>query len=199
MFVVGTVPVIKYMLKESCDQTGPGSGGLTLVSLMTTLFRLLSKASVRFMTESPSGIPPECVVDVYRGLIIDETPETIIAEIKEALDEAGKDDLDWSWELEAELDDNGKYVYRPPNYTSPDSELVKVMYRSVPLALGKEAELFDDYAGGNDGRFYRNIGVPSVAFGAIGGNHHAPNEYVDIDSLVALAKVYLTTALLMDE
>jgi acetylornithine deacetylase/succinyl-diaminopimelate desuccinylase-like protein len=148
---------------------------------------------------SPTGIPSECVVDVYRGLLIGESPETVITEIRDALNEAGDGDTDWNWDLDAQVDDQGKFIYLPPNYTPPDNKLVKTMYNSIKLVLGKEAELFNEYAGQNDGRFYRQLGIPTVSYGAIGGNHHSPNEFVEINSLKKLAKIYIATALLIEK
>jgi len=148
---------------------------------------------------SPSGIPAECVITVRHGLNIDETADTVVSEVTEELDEAGKDDPYWFWELEAKKDDQGNFIYRPPNYTSPNSKLVKAFFHAIPLVMGKKPELFDDYAGCTDGRFYRYAGIQTVGFGAIGGNHHAPNEFVDVNSLVTLAKVYLATILTLAE
>jgi len=37
--------------------------------------------------------------------------------------------------------------------------------------------------GSADTRFFQAAGIPSVEFGPIGGGHHGPNEYVEIESL----------------
>jgi succinyl-diaminopimelate desuccinylase len=140
-------------------------------------------------------VPAECVIGVDRRLIIGETAETVVAEVTEALDEAGRGDPYWRWELEADRDELGGYVYSPPSYTDPDTELVNAFYRAVPLATGVEPELFVEWAGGTDGRFYRYAGIQTVGFGPKGEHAHGPDEFVYIDSLVAQARVYVATVL----
>ena len=140
-------------------------------------------------------VPAECVIGIDRRLIIGETAESVATEVTEALDEAGKDDPDWRWEIEAERDESGGYVYSPPSYTGPDTELVKAFYRAVPLAMDIEPELFVEWAGGTDGRFYRYSGIQTVGFGPKGEHAHGPNEFVYVDSLVAQARVYLAMVL----
>jgi len=140
-------------------------------------------------------VPAECVIGIDRRLIIGETAESVAAEVTKDLDEAGRGDPDWKWELEAEIDDDGGYVYSPPSYTALDTELVKAFYQAVPLAIGIKPEVFVEWAGGTDGRFYRYAGIQTVGFGPKGEHAHGPNEFVHIDSLIAQARVYLATVL----
>jgi len=155
---------------------------------------VLSVNSIRAGTV-PNQVPAECVIGIDRRLIIGETADSVAAEVTEALDEAGRGDPDWRWELEAERDESGGYVYSPPSSTAPDTELVEAFYRAVPLALGVEPELYVEWAGGTDGRFYRYAGIQTVGFGPKGKHAHGPDEFVDIDSLVAQARVYIATVL----
>jgi acetylornithine deacetylase len=39
--------------------------------------------------------------------------------------------------------------------------------------------------------FHHGFGIPAVIWGAHGGNTHAANEYVEIESLVAAAQTLL--------
>ena len=57
--------------------------------------------------------------------------------------------------------------------------------------LDAEPELFVEWAGGTDGRFYRYSGIQTVGFGPKGEHAHGPDEFVHIDSLVSQARVYL--------
>ena len=140
-------------------------------------------------------VPAECVIGIDRRLIIGETAESVVDEVTKTLDEAGRGDPGWRWELEAERNDNGGYVYSPPSYTAPDTELVKAFYQDVPLAMGVEPELFVEWAGGTDGRFYRYAGIQTVGFGPRGEHAHGPNEFVYIDSLIFQVRVYLAMVL----
>ncbi len=143
----------------------------------------------------PNQVPAECVINIDRRLIIGEDAETVVAEVTEALDEAGKGDPDWRWELEARKDEDGKYVYSPPSHTALDTELVRAFFSAVPKAVGTEPELFVEWAGGTDGRFYRYAGVQTVGFGPRGEHAHGPDEFVYVDSLISQAKVYLALVL----
>jgi acetylornithine deacetylase/succinyl-diaminopimelate desuccinylase family protein len=140
-------------------------------------------------------VPAECVIGVDRRLVIGETAETVVKEVTEALDEAGEGDPDWGWELIAPRNEDGSYRYGPPNYTAPDTELGKAFYRAVPRALGVDPELYVEWAGCTDGRFYRYAGIQTIGFGPKGEHAHGPDEFVYIDSLVSQAKVYLALAL----
>ena len=143
----------------------------------------------------PNQVPAECVIGVDRRLIIGEDADTVVAEVTEALNGVGRGDPDWRWELDAGKDENGKYVYSPPSYTAPDTELVRAFYSAVPAALGREPELFVEWAGGTDGRFYRYAGIQTVGFGPMGEHAHGPDEFVYVDSLISQAKVYLALVL----
>jgi succinyl-diaminopimelate desuccinylase len=136
-------------------------------------------------------VPDECTISVDRRLIPDETADTVANEVKQALDEAGLGDPDWRWEIDAPRDKEGKWIYHSANLTSPDTELGQAFKKAIKLALGKEAELFVEWAGGTDGAYYRAAGIQTIGFGPAGEHMHGPNELVYIDTLIAQARVYL--------
>ncbi len=137
-------------------------------------------------------VPDECTISVDRRLIPGETADTVAAEVKQALDEAGRGDPDWMWEIDAPKDGYGRWIYNPANYTSPDSELGIAFQEAVRTALKREPELFVEWAGATDGAYYREAGIQTIGFGPNGEHMHGPNELVYVDSLVNQAKVYLT-------
>ena len=144
-------------------------------------------------------VPAECVIGVDHRPIIGETAETVIAEAKQILEEAGRGDPDWIWELESNRDEEGNYVYSPPNHTDPETELGRAFFKAVPAALDREPELFVEWAGGTDGRFYRYAGIQTIGFGPSGAHAHGPDEFVYVDSLVSQARVYLALVLELSE
>ena len=144
-------------------------------------------------------VPAECTITVDRRLIIGETADDAVAEVKAVLDAAGVGDPDWSWEIVAPKDENGDWVYTPANYTLPDSELGEAFMEAVPAALGVEPELYVEWAGSTDGRLYRQAGMQTIGFGPIGFGAHGPDEFVFVDSLVKTAKVYLALTLRLAE
>jgi len=139
-------------------------------------------------------VPAECTITVDRRLVIGETADEVVGEVTRDLDAAGEGDPDWSWEIVADKDEEGNWAYTPANYTPPDTELGKAFMKAVPLALGKEPELYVEWAGSTDGRLYRAEGIQTIGFGPKGGGAHGPDEYVDIPSLIEEARVYLALA-----
>jgi acetylornithine deacetylase len=140
-------------------------------------------------------VPAECTITVDRRLIIGETADDVVAEVKADLDKAGKGDPDWKWELIAPKDENGNWVYTPANYTSPESELGQAFMKAVKAGLGLEPELYVTWAGSTDGRLYRQAGIQTIGFGPMGQGAHGPDEFVYVDSLVNTAKVWVAVAL----
>jgi acetylornithine deacetylase/succinyl-diaminopimelate desuccinylase family protein len=139
-------------------------------------------------------VPDECVISIDRRLIPGESADTVAAEVKQILDEAGSGDPDWHWEIEAPRDGDGKWIYNPANYTDPDSELGKVFKTAIKTALKREPELFVEWAGGTDGAYYRQAGIQTIGFGPAGEHIHGPNELVYVNTLVDQARVYLALA-----
>jgi succinyl-diaminopimelate desuccinylase len=144
-------------------------------------------------------VPAECTFSIDHRMIIGETPETIEVELKEILDKAGDGDPDWSWEFIAERDELGNYAHSPPSITSPETKLGKAFFKVVPAALGREPELFVEWAGGTDGRHYRYAGIQTIGFGPNGEHAHGPDEFVFVDTLVAQAKTYIALALELEK
>jgi len=136
-------------------------------------------------------VPAECTITVDRRLIIGETADDVVAEVKADLDKAGEGDPDWKWEIIAPKNEDGSWQYTPANYTSPDSELGKAFKKAVKTALNTEPELYVTWAGSTDGRLYRQAGMQTIGFGPIGGGAHGPDEFVYIDSLIKTAKVWV--------
>jgi acetylornithine deacetylase/succinyl-diaminopimelate desuccinylase len=136
-------------------------------------------------------VPAECTITVDRRLIIGETADDVVAEVKADLDKAGADDPNWSWELIAPKDENGNWQYTPANYTSPESTLGQAFTKAVKVGLGAEPKLYATWAGSTDGRLYRQAGIQTIGFGPIGFGSHGPDEFVFIDSLEKTVKVWL--------
>jgi acetylornithine deacetylase/succinyl-diaminopimelate desuccinylase family protein len=140
-------------------------------------------------------VPDECIISIDRRIIPGENPETVVSEVKSLLDEAGKNDPDWNWEIITNKDSKGNTVYSPANYTEPESPFGDALKKAAKKALNTEPELFVEWAGGTDGAHYRKIGIQTIGFGPKGEHMHGPNELVYIDSLIDQAKTYLALAL----
>ncbi len=134
-------------------------------------------------------VPGEARIHVDRRLIPGETRESVVAEVRAALDAVAADDPDFKYTLIE--DPQGGFI--PANITEDDSPLVQAVQRAVRDEMGVEPEFFVAWAGATDGRFYRQAGVDTVGFGPGGENAHGANEAGYIDDLVAEANVYAAT------
>ena len=81
----------------------------------------------------------------------------------------------------------------PPSFTPPNHEIVRRTIAAATKMLGK-APIANMRVGASDARLYRMFGVPSVVFGCTPFNMGAPDEYILVDELVAVAKVHTLTA-----
>jgi len=136
-------------------------------------------------------VPAECTITVDRRLIIGETADDVVTEVTADLDKAGEGDSNWQWEIVAPKNENGEWQYTPANYTSPESELGQAFIKAVKAGIDKDPELYVTWAGSTDGRLYRQAGMQTIGFGPIGFGAHGPDEFVYVDSLVKMAKVWV--------
>ncbi len=54
--------------------------------------------------------------------------------------------------------------------------------KAAESMVGKEVPLAFEH-GATDARYFAEVGVPCLVFGAVGGNMHAGGEWVDLKSL----------------
>jgi succinyl-diaminopimelate desuccinylase len=81
----------------------------------------------------------------------------------------------------------------PPSFTPPDHEIVQRTVAAATKVFGK-APVSNMRVGASDARLYRMFGVPSVVFGCTPFNMGAPDEYILVDELIAVAKVHTLAA-----
>jgi succinyl-diaminopimelate desuccinylase len=100
--------------------------------------------------------------------------------------------------LHRELDACEGVIWRiirayPPSFTPPDHEIIRRTAAAATNVFGK-APVANMRVGASDARLYRMFGVPSVVFGCTPFNMGAPDEYILVDELVAVAKVHTLAA-----
>lgn len=76
-----------------------------------------------------------------------------------------------------------------PSYQKIDVPFVSFMKEKIEKVTGKEPLLIVA-TGFTDARFFRTKGIPTVVFGAGSESAHGVNEYVPIDNLIEVTKVY---------
>ena len=80
----------------------------------------------------------------------------------------------------------------PASYTSTEESILKVMYSNAATVMG-EKPLLGFTPGGNDCRYYRTRGVPSVVFGPTVFNEAAADEYTLVEDIIKVTKVHTGT------
>ena len=119
------------------------------------------------------------------GFVPGETGTEVMAEVERIIREVAAADpwmtehpptIEWyGWDTE-------------PWSQDPEDEFVRAFLQSSTPVLGKAPEVVA-FSGGLDTRFSPYFGFPSFVFGPVGDRYHGPDEYVEIDSMVQVAKV----------
>jgi succinyl-diaminopimelate desuccinylase len=129
--------------------------------------------------EKVNMVPSECEIEFDIRLPIGLTADEVTDRIEDILSEFGDDA-----ELEIATSIN-------PNYTSPTSPIVKLTRTNVKEALGKEPDIFVQWAS-SDARHFRLRGIDTVHYGpAIIEGIHGLDERVRVDDIITATKVYV--------
>ena len=127
-------------------------------------------------------VPDKCSFLIDRRVTPDEDVDKVTLEIEQVLKDICYQREELSYRLELISHSRG-------TRTPKDTPQVEWVRKSLIRVTGG-AELYIGWAGTTDARFFREMGIPTVVLGPCGGSYHGPDEYVEIDSLYALAKVY---------
>ena len=84
-------------------------------------------------------------------------------------------------------------VYLPPTVIPVDSPIVQAVQVAAQQRLGRPPVLTVS-GPANESYLLNGYGIPTCIFGPEGGNAHAADEYVVLDSLFAVAEVYADVA-----
>lgn len=85
-------------------------------------------------------------------------------------------------------------TYIPAYKISPEEKISKILQKSASSILDRKPE-FAITGGAGDSHHFVSRGIPCIAdFGPSGANAHAIDEYVDIESIIDMTKVYCLTA-----
>ncbi|MFC1545066.1 M20 family metallopeptidase [Gemmatimonadota bacterium] len=147
---------------------------------------------------SNNQVPSKCTVLVDRRIVPGETAESVIEEVRAALDgiEDQTEDgrlLPVEYELITEAEDLMTLV--PANMTERDHPVVQVLWDEAESLLGYRPPPYTDWGGATDAHWFRSMGIPMVTLGPTGAGAHAANEYVDVSSLGAIGEIYRRTIL----
>jgi acetylornithine deacetylase/succinyl-diaminopimelate desuccinylase family protein len=128
-------------------------------------------------------IPEDCeaVCDVRTVPGID--PEQVLQDIRAVVERLKSSDPELDVYVESPLN-------KPPSEISLDHPLYRTAAKATEQVVGYRLEPLGA-SGSNDTSYLTNLAcVPTMALGPGGGNAHAPDEWVDVETLVTFAKIY---------
>jgi acetylornithine deacetylase len=123
-----------------------------------------------------STYAPECRLQIERRTLPGETPEQVLAELREVVRAAGE---------EADI---VPMLDRPPLTCPPDSAIARCVREAATAVTGATPEE-RGVAYWMDAALFAGAGIPTVDLGPDGAGAHEDVEWVDIDSLVTCARV----------
>jgi len=129
-----------------------------------------------------STYPDHCKLQVERRLIPGETRATVKAELDGLMEAICADDPKFQAE-------HSITFYRGPMEISRDEEICRVIHEGTVEVTGEDPT----YVGGTgwmDSEIIWNRGIPVVCHGPNGGGAHAKSEWVEMESVVNVAKVH---------
>ena len=133
-------------------------------------------------------VPDKCTIKVDIRLVPSQTKNTVMKDLEILLNKLKKDDPQFRVELKP-------YLYQPPFLTSKNNEIVRILKKNAEEILNKKIKLVASGAS-NVGNLIGNRGIPTVCgFGVDGDNFHSENEFIFVNSVLPVAKVYIKTIL----
>ncbi len=139
-------------------------------------------------TKEPITVPDNCRIEMYWQAMPGETQEEIEREF-------------WEW-FNAIVAAAPQLFHRKPQVEFPirwlpgsfvlkGEPVVRELAACAETVLGKEPPIVGIEGPCDMYIFHQAFGIPAVLWGAKGGNTHAADEYLEIDSVVAAAKALL--------
>lgn len=135
----------------------------------------------------PSTVPSECVIEARVGFLPGVDPQDIKNELKDYVWKAVQND-EWLKENPPEI---SFYGFHAEGFSiDPNQEMFEVLDEAHQAVENRPLE-FQSFTGTTDARFYNlYYDIPSTCYGPNGGALHAPNEWVDLESVKRVTKTY---------
>jgi acetylornithine deacetylase len=139
-----------------------------------------------------SSVPEECVFEVRISCYPGESLEDVGTRFEDRIMQAASND---PW-----LSDNPPgisfYAFRAEGCAiDPNEPVAASLIKSHGQVTGEEPGFFS-FTGTTDARFFNlYYGIPATCYGPLGANLHAPDEWVDLDSVREVTKVLALSAI----
>jgi acetylornithine deacetylase/succinyl-diaminopimelate desuccinylase family protein len=129
-------------------------------------------------------VPDQCEVEINRLLVPGETAASALADMEMLLD---------SLELAGQVDVKLKPPRYEPFLVDRREPIVEVYHEAYQEVMGREP-IYTYSAGITDANVFGEQGIPCLHLGPARGNVHQPNEYIDLEWLERLPKMYALIA-----
>jgi acetylornithine deacetylase len=139
------------------------------------------------LTANPAMIPDVCVMDFDFKYLPTETFDEVRREFEAFVDAFAKTDR-WLMNHPPKVQWHLSNIDFPPFSTPADHPLIEVV-RSTHQRLGIETQLTGKRAV-TDAAFYAGAGMTPIILGPVGAGLHGEDEYVEVDSLIEMSKVF---------
>ena len=139
-----------------------------------------------------SSVPEECVLEVRIAAYPGEHLPEVQERFRTALIAAVRDDP-WLAEHPPEV---AFYAFQADGFVIPrEAPIMQTLAAAHAGVVGGELE-FLTFTATTDARLFNlYYDVPATCYGPLGGNLHAPDEWVDLESVREVTKVLATTAM----
>lgn len=127
-------------------------------------------------------VPDSCIAFGDTRLLPKVTKEFMETEIKKVLNKT-----DVKYRLTP-------IVYVPPSFIKQSEDIVKIIKNSAKKILSREPKA-EGAGPWSDIWMFIDKGIPALNFGCDGQGMHDKNEYVEIDSMIEITKIYALTAI----
>ncbi len=143
----------------------------------------------------PSSVADKCIIQLDRRYVPSETPDQVIGEIQEIIDDLKLQDPEFQATIR-QMDENiMNHLYHVPMLTNPGEEIVKTLVSTLRETLNKEP-ILSTRRGWTDGGLLSYYGkIPTVICGPGDISYsHSKNERIPVQQLVDAVDVYLKVA-----
>lgn len=128
-------------------------------------------------------VPDECEISIDIRFLPSQSKQGIIDKVEETLKELKNKNLDIHYKVEF-------LGCEPPFLTNPEDRFVKLLQKIAQDELKKKIPLVTS-GQGSVGSVISQLGIPIVnAFGVESDNVHAPNEWINVDTIPQVFEIY---------
>ena len=133
-------------------------------------------------------VPDECEIMIDIRFLPSRYKQEILNKISKVLEELKKKKSEINYRMEF-------LRFEPPFLTNPKSKFVKLLQKTAQDKLKTKIPLVTSGAG-SVGSVITELNIPIInSFGCKSGNVHAPNEWVDLNTLPKVFEIYKKTIL----